>query len=297
MNGVGPTTGTSEPKPNPLEELPTLRTYKQDLAENVRGGDVSIASIALAEQRKRDTTVGVEKEVRTSKILVILISIFVLGGAITLAYVLFLRGNPVQDVPIEPALTLPKPLVQSQSQALFDVTGKNPDTAYKSLASKVKLASGPANSIEDVVLTKSDNLLSAEEFFTSLGIPIPERVIRFVDKKYMFGIYRGSGSSAFIMLRPTSFGPVFSEMLNWEGEMPRYIYPLLTGIPLSPDTQLTWDNYVVKNVDVREGKNSGGTILLLYSFLPDKSTLIIAPDLATFSEVLLRAQSPMPITQ
>ncbi|HEY4515295.1 MAG TPA: hypothetical protein VJJ22_04065 [Candidatus Paceibacterota bacterium] len=278
------------------EDLPNLRTYQQDMANSIKEGNLSIANIALAEQKRRAETKSVETETRGNKWLVFLIAIFVLAGTSVLSYALFLRQTKV-EVPPATTLTLPRPLVQTQKQTIFELGIKSSDTAYLDLALMVKTQSGTPNSIEEIIVSRDTVILNAEQFFNSVGIPIPERVIRFVDKRYMFGIYRLSEQSAFLILRPTSFGPVFSEMLNWESVMPDYLYPLLAGKTLPDGTKLSWENYVIRSVDVREGKTTNGEIKLLYSFLPDKSTLIIATNLNTFEEVLLRSQSPTPITQ
>ena len=139
--------------------------------------------------------------------------------------------------------------------------------------------------------------VSIEEFFVALDIKAPDRFVRFLDKRFMFGIYSLRDANAFLFVKPTSFGPVFAELLSWEKNMPEIFYPLLTGKKLSTDISLHWTDTIIRNVDARIAKMGSGDIILLYAFLPSKKELIITPSIDTFNEVLLRIQSPQPVTQ
>ena len=285
------------------DELPNIRTYKHDVADTLRQEDVSVATVAIQEQarryRKEEVT---QKELHTTKILVIVIGLLLFVGAVVLSYVIFLRERPAPEtIVITPSLSTP--LVPAELQTLFDVKDKSAELIYRELALKVQGAGLKADTLEEVipVLTiegqTAPKVLNIEEFFQALGIRPPDRFIRFLDKRYMFGIYTFRSTSAFILMKPTSFGPVFAELLAWETDLAEDFYTLLAGKTLPEGIKLVWSDTVIRNVDARVATDEKGEVMLLYAFLPSKEELIITSSLDTFTEVLLRIQSPRPVNQ
>src|SRR3989344_2360453 len=292
-----PINNTSKP-----DELSPLRTYKQDVAAGLGTEGTSIASIAIQEQKKREEeSLTGELESRLSKRLVVIIAALVVIGAIILSFVVFLYQQTPATVVI-PTATLPAPLLYAETQEQMSAAGKTAATLYKDVSAKLSGASLASGSINEVVLTKASSTpLSPQEFSTALDLGIPDKLIRFVDKKFMLGAYSFRTVRGFIVLQPFSYGSVLSELLAWEEDMPGQLVPLLTGKEL-PTTVGSWQDAVIRNIDVRLLKDAGGATLLLYSFLPARSSggaqlLIIAPDEELFAELLLRSQSPRPVLQ
>ncbi|HEY4483388.1 MAG TPA: hypothetical protein VI953_04420 [Candidatus Paceibacterota bacterium] len=287
---------------NTKDELSPLRTYKQDVAAGLGTEGTSIASIAMQEQKKREEeSLSGEKDSRLSKRLVVIIAALVIIGAMVLSFVVFLWQRPPAVV-VFPSDTLPAPLLYAETQERFVVSGKTSATLYKDVAAKLSGASFASGSINEVILTKASTTpLSAQEFSTALDLGIPDKLVRFVDKKFMLGSYSFRITRGFVVLQPFSYGSVLSELLAWEKDMPGELVPLLTGKEL-PATVGSWQDTVIRNIDVRVLKNTSGTTLLLYAFLPARSSdgtqlLIIAPDEELFAELLLRSQSPRPVIQ
>ena len=293
------------------EQIPNIRTFKHDLAETLGQEDVSVASVAIQEQQRRyqaeETTT---KEIRSSKTLVIAISALVFLGMLVLSYVLFLRQSPA-ITPVTLTPKIPAPLVQAELQTLFELSGKSPTTVYRELAGKVSASGHRPDTLEEIVpvLTSSSSTgalsetVSIEQFFQALDVRVPERFMRFLDKRYMYGIYTFRDTNAFLLVKPTSFGPVFAELLEWESEMPEIFYPLFTNKELSSTVvgpepgALVWNDEVIRNIDSRVARDGTGQVVLLYSFLPSKEELIITPSIDTFTEVLSRSQSPKSVVQ
>jgi len=286
------------------DDIPNIRTYKHDVAETLGREDVSVASIAIQEQTKRYSEAeATEKEIKTSKLLVTGIGILVFLGAMALAYIFFLRDAPDSSIPV-PTGQVPESLIQAEQQTLYDVAGKTPGNAYRELALKVKGSDLKPNTMEEIVPVETllnlptQKVLNIEEFLTHVGISAPDRFVRFLDKRFMFGVYTLRATDAFIIVEPTSFGPVFAELLDWEGRnLTELFYPLLTGKTLPVGSVITWSDSLIKNVDTRVGKLESGEVVMIYSFLPSKDKLVIASSLDTFNEVLLRSQSPKSVVQ
>src|SRR3989344_3922402 len=253
---------------NTKDELSPLRTYKQDVAAGLGTEGTSIASIAMQEQKKREEeSLSGEKDSRLSKRLVVIIAALVIIWAVV----------------VFPSDTLPAPLLYAETRERFVVSGKTSATLYKDVAAKLSGASFASGSINEVILTKASTTpLSAQEFSTALDLGIPDKLVRFVDKKFMLGSYSFRITRGFVVLQPFSYGSVLSELLAWEKDMPGELVPLLTGKELQA-TVGSWQDTVIRNIDVRVLKNTSGTTLLLYAFLPARSSdgtqlLIIAPD-------------------
>jgi len=285
------------------DELPNLRTFRQDVVDTLKSEDVSVATVAIQEQARRYREVETtEKEIRTSKVLVTSIGILVFLGAVALAYVIFLREAAPTQIPT-PTQTLLTSLLPAETRTLFDVTNKEEVVVYRELSLRVSGAGLSPNTLEEIIPIKTNlgdtsaHYLSTEEFFQSIGVKVPERLIRFLDKRFMFGIYALRTTSAFLLLKPTSFGPVFAELLAWEKESPYLFYPLFTAKNLSQKTQIAWQDRIIRNIDTRIATNSKGEVLMIYGFLPSKEELVIAADIDTFTEVLQRSQSPKPVSQ
>ncbi len=278
-------------------ELPNIRTFKHDLAQTLSQEDVSVASVAVQEQQKRYKAEEESvKEIHTSKLLVIITGILFFVGAVILAYVLFLHQSPTQN---QDVLTLtpniPEPLLYADTQTLFELSGKNSIAAYRELAGKITASGLSPNKLEEIIPTFNSKPVSVEEFFVALDIGAPDRLVRFMDKRFMYGIYAFRDTTAFLLIKPTSFGPVYAELLAWENSMPEIFYPLFTNKKL-PGT-FSWTDEIIRNIDARVARDGTGQIMLLYAFLPNKEELVITSSIDTFVEVLARSQSPKSVVQ
>lgn len=284
-------------------ELESLRTYKHDVAEGLRTEGTSVVSVALQAEAKRESeNETATKELRVSKRLVVGIVACVAIGAIVLAFVLFLyQRKPATSATPTPVIA--QGLIYAEKRELFDISKLTPAQAYKQLALKLSGAELRPGQMQEYVPYVASSTLSTQELFPALGIKAPDRFVRFLDKSYMVGTYSFRTTSGFLILRPISYGPTFAEMLTWENDSPKILYPLLTGKALTSSTvgpepgAMSWSDEVVKNIDTRVLRDSTGKLLLIYAFLPEKNTLVITSDLDTFNEILQRIQTPKSVTQ
>jgi len=293
-------------KANDGEEVAPLRTYGHDVAERLRREDTSVVSIAIQEQaRKAREVVTTEKEVYTSKFLAVGIVVFVLVGISLLTFVIFFYQASPAQTPSE--LLLTSPLIQADSRALFDIEDKKPAALYHDISLRISEAGLKPNALQELVpiksLTASSSAsLSIQEFFVATGIKITDRLVRFLEKGFMLGIYSFRNTNGFIVVRPISHGPVFAEMLAWEKSMPKALYPLLSGKQLSTENEMElkntdWRDEVLRSIDARVLRTASNQLLLMYAFLPTKNLLVITTSVDTFNELVLRAQTAHPVAQ
>lgn len=125
----------------------------------------------------------------------------------------------------------------------------------------------------------------------------------------MAGIVRaGESQYPFFILSVTSFGDTFAGMLTWEAMLPRDVEKLFPPYPAktidttlatstSPSatvattttlgSKIEFVDATVVNHDVRVYRDALGRDILLYGYW-DQATLVIARDVAAFTEILGR---------
>ncbi len=305
-----------------------IRTLEGDIAQTVRGQGLSVADIALAEQKRKAITTSEEipeppKESLGTWWVLGTILFLLLGGAVV-AGVLYLR--PGTDVPL--VETPEQAQFPADARATIDVTGMT----FDNFTAKIKeslLADAPLGTIRSVSLaqkmgTTTDTLtpISNGAFFALIKSRAPSRLVRSLEDSFVFGVATVDRPTAFLMFKTNSFETTFAGMLEWEPfiaedvpfitkeiVLPPAPEPIVVATstngtstiptasstpivaPPPPESEIgTFLDIVVKNEDVRALTLSDGTVRLLYSF-PDKNTLIIAENKEALTLILERLSS------
>ena len=162
---------------------------------------------------------------------------------------------------------------------------------------------------------ETKRLLTTERLFNVLEAHTPQALVRALKPEFMFGAHVFNGNSPFFVFKISSFDIVFSEMLQWEADLP-YDLALVFGLQgrgtskqlgpapsTSPTTSVeafpqpsatgvslyskSFIDAVLFNKDVRVLKNDSGKIVLLYAF-PNRDTLVITDNEETLREILYR---------
>ena len=256
--------------------------------EETTGKKSSLAQLAIEEQKRRSALEqsGYYKEARNRQYIILgVASLLVVTSMGLIIYNFFARTNvviptqkntseyiitpnSVQSIPFEPASTL--------------------SSRFSSAVTDVLIDSG---SIQAIRITKSDdkeNVVPINELFSTLSIFPPEELSQSLKEEYMIGIYGGKSNYAFLITRVNSFSASFESLLAWEKTSLPALYTLLTASARNPlDGGAVWKDVFIKNIDARILENRTQDIFLVYSFL-DKNTLVIAPSIDTFIEVVGR---------
>ena len=262
------------PLPLSDEGLPTLRTFKGDMAGAIKDNDISLSRMVMKEEEKRRIEgVKTATEGRKNSLALILALVLIAIGVGVLVYIFFAEktGDQKQDQNI-----LPPSLVFSDTQTIIDVTSLKPLDVKTRLA-VVEDENLRIGAIKNVILARTRAVgatnqvvpLLTEEAFISLGLTPSERLLRLLEPSFMFGIHSFKNNSGFILLKTNAYQGVFAEMLDWEPRMANDLYKIISGKELPASVkQAVWQDEVVSNIDSRILRNSSTTeTFLIYSFL------------------------------
>ncbi len=275
--------------PNP--DLKSLRTFQGDMQEHIEVKKETVATIAIAEQKKKiehNEPTYTEPQVRSSQtsrsglFVVVGIICLIIGGTISGAiYFLHTKSTDTPNVQIVKTLisftekkeiVLPTLEVGSLAAVLLQEQG-----SFKS----------EANSVLYTAFTNNGTEVKPADLFRLVAKNAGDALKRNISDA-MFGIYSYNTNEIFIMVRPEDFGIVYSGMLDWEstlgGNMSSF-FPLLKQHLTTNPSIFTDETY--KNKDVRVIRNESGKTVLLYGFI-DKSTLVITANENIFEAILSR---------
>ena len=290
----------SAPKRIPREPAPAVKTLRGDIARAVRSNEVSLAEIAVEEQRRRRASEqeSFVRKTRRWQFQVIAASITLLALGTALVTYFIVQRKSVPD-------TLPKPLEDARSLILPDryfpaEIGELTHMALGQLIATVISQNSLSPGMTHILLTKRgppliQNTVSSQEFFRTLG-NAPERLMQSLGDQYMLGtLTRQGGGDAFIVVSVESFEAALAAMLSWEEGSLSSVSALLRNSAL-PGKKLDWKDAVLKNTDARVLADERGELYLVYAFF-DKKTLVIAGSGKTFTELLSRFGNPTQVLQ
>ncbi|MFA7216515.1 MAG: hypothetical protein WC095_00835 [Candidatus Paceibacterota bacterium] len=264
------------------QKLKALRTYQGDMQELISETNASVATIAIAEQ-KRKVEKNFKEEVQKyevkNKFLVVLgITLFILG-IITIGTVYFFQSRGTEVVSETDktivAFSEKKPIITNTRQSVVSEIG-----------TQIKDWDMPANSVLFLDFTDSmENIIpsNVEKTIPLIGPTIPPNLLRSLKNDYMVGIYSFDKNVPFIILKSNDFGISFSGMLKWEETI---LKDLDFMFNLEGDTsEYTFQDESFKNKDLRIVKNKERQTVFLYSFL-DRETILITSNEDAFNALL-----------
>ncbi|MBI1975770.1 MAG: hypothetical protein HYS59_02105 [Candidatus Vogelbacteria bacterium] len=288
------------PAPQPEFTLPVVRTYKQDLKTTVAEKKVSLSGIAAAaaNRRERDTTLP---GTRLSKTLQALGAIAFVVVALGLIWYGIRYTNAPKTVPSSGAGDM---LVFAETGEDFDLTGRLPVDIRQFIAAALRTANIRIGSVHSLNFTVAGDgepptrfRAAAPFFLSAIESTVPDELRRNLAPEFMLGIFSFTRNTAFLILKPSRYEIAFAHMLEWETDISRDLYPILTGGPAAAETiAARFEDRLLRNHDARVSVGPDGVIRLVYSFI-DRQTLVIAPDIETFTEVLTRLGTPRPVSR
>ncbi len=278
-------------------KLKSLRTFESDIAEAMKGNKTSMVQMVLAEhnvkQEKEEIAVG-EKKAHNSfmwgSIVLIILSVGVIA---TGAWYIF-TGDTVLSL-LEPRVTASIFIEKSVEFKADELSTGKLRTVITEEVVNVAL---PPDAIEYLYLTEliepidpKENpyrqIADTERFSILVGGLIPPDMLRALEGEHMFGIHSWNGNQAFLLFFTNDFDSAFSNMLKWEKDLPDDFLPLIgTEVERSVYTA-PWEDYLVKNRDMRVLRDGSGAIVLAYTFF-GRDTLIISTSIDTIDEVIAR---------
>ncbi len=282
-----------------------LRTYEGDVAEFMSHRRTSVASIAIAENAKREKEKGEiaqndsvvatpEKNHGTKKILIVIVSfVFIIAG-ITGAYYLYSQSVLAPQTVIVQKSLKNISLIPSDSWVDITIDNLTPLQIISRVKSEISKSQSP-NTLKEIILTGRNNEQSVRvnsvEMIKIMGIDAPDILARSLASSWMLGEYSDANGNkdVFIVATHNFFQNAFAGMLAWENVMADDLKQFFGST--QPDSRLSghFTDGIIKNKDAREFRTETGNVLFLYSFI-DNTKLIITSREATLVEIISRLE-------
>lgn len=270
--------------PNP--ELKSLRTFQGDVQEHIDVKKETIATIALAEQKKKiennEPTYTERPKGSSHAGLFIAIGIICfIGGGIIFGGIYFLNTQKEADVTLQTEQVIIP--YTHKKEVVLDTTSA---AAFTSALILEKNSFNPeVNNVLYVSFMHGTSSLPASQTLNIIALHAGDALKRNISE-VMTGVYSYDTTEIFFLLRPDDFGIAYSEMLNWEsalgGDMAVFFPELQTHLGTNPSV---FSDETYKNKDVRVIRNNSGKIVLLYGFI-DRNTLVITANEKIFEAIL-----------
>lgn len=227
-----------------VSEVKPLVTYQSAIEEAMRGGDVSVVSIAAAEAKRRAQKGVAEPVVETEPVDYAAIAkkyAMILGGIVLIAAAasaigyLALRPTtvPIATDPSSPFISV------DQTSAVLATPGMAARDLVQKLdeeKKKVSLSLGliarhvPAfasSTIDGTVQVP----MSGQQFMSAIAPNIPDSLLRTIEPVFLLGTHVYDGNQPFLILRVDAYQEAFSGMLAWEIYLKNNLAPLFTYTP------------------------------------------------------------------
>lgn len=276
----------------PTSDVPSIHTYKGDVAEYVKKEGKTMADIAVAESVRTSGRLAekmvLPERARKARIVVVSVVVLVALSAVVL-WLAFGRGEP------EPV----SPYVSSnfQSRAIFvdgieeEVITLSEDSganAMRQVTNSLK-ANSPFLALYFEEAGKNGAVLTmkSQDFFPKMDIYPPGEFLRSLKDEFALGSI--AGRARFMILRTDYYAGAVAGLLKWEKTMEADLRELLDlSLPESTSgmssttpsmvKRYTFADLVIDNHDARVLKDGNGNTILVYMF-PNNETILITGNL------------------
>ncbi|MCK9351343.1 MAG: hypothetical protein WCT49_00320 [Candidatus Paceibacterota bacterium] len=284
-----------ESKAEDISALPTLRTYKKDVAGTIKDQKTSLVRMVLEEEKARAKRELNESPQSGKNLPLILFSVVFLLLSIGVVYYAFFRPVDKNNVFTELNVV---PLLGTEHNKEIVVTGKSAKDLSSEISRNINgdikldtiefvyFVNKDTVTTEDGV-TETKTILRIDDLFNILHIPIPQNLLRSLKTDYMFGFHNFNGNQPFLVLKTDYYDSAFAEMLSWEPTMLDDIYPLFRLLTADDLRGRAWVDVVAKNKDTRQLKDFSDETVLVYIF-KDQNTIILSTSENTLFEVARR---------
>lgn len=272
--------------PNP--NLKSLRTFQGDMQEHIEVKQETVATIALAEQKKKiehDEPTYTEREPKThSGLFIIIGTLCLVAGGLVFGGLYFLK---TEMQPTSTKTVVEKTLLPYTQKKDITLNTLDTPTFASALLQEQTNTQAEINSALYTKFTYQERVLTRDDFI-SLIVPQTQDALKRNILEVMPGIFSYDTNEIFFALKPDEFGIVYSEMLKSENTLAQNLSLFFPGLRqhLSVNPALFTDE-TYKNKDVRVIRNDAGKIVFLYGFL-DKETLLITANERIFEAILIK---------
>ncbi len=273
--------------------IPAIHTYRSDLDQAVHDQGASLASIMLAEKKKKEDSVEEieKKEVKKSATFVI-VGIILIALSIASVYIFKNAAEKASTVD-----------VSKESQSLYishdKVTHINAEgllgkETFGKVINKARAQAGNQGQIEELLFEKNNPpvTLSTIDFFTALGSGIPSTLLNAIDTNMTLGIYTTPNLDrhAFFIFGIKDYERALSGIMTWERTIIDdmfTIFNIQTNGEYSSIMQANFEDVVINNKNARIIRDIRGNPALYILFI-NKDLLVITDNEDAVQEITNR---------
>ncbi len=260
--------------------LPRLRTFADDLSEEIKKKGTTTASIVQAERERAAREIALDQDVgatvakyKNPALLVGTMLLIGVGAAVLLGAYFYSALVMPENVSQTPSIIFPNKVVSLTVPPYQEV----PDT----LALERFAVNLPLGEIERIDLTLEGATTTVRTLLETLGAPAT--LLREA-QSVMFGVHSFERNQPFIIIEVTQYDRAFGAMLTWEEEMGRSFGNFFKPVGGTVPPTLAFTDRVIQNIDVRVSQNEWP---ILYAF-PRRDVVVITTNQYTLQEVLTR---------
>lgn len=221
-----------------------LRTYEGDMAEILAHKRTSVATIAIAENKRKEgqevisnkTTEVKESSGAGRKVLLFILSLILIGAGVIGGYYLYTKSPLVTTKPT--TTYTPKPVIKSIIPAdrheSLSIDGKTRNELREELMRELQKQYEP-NTVTDIIVTKNTNgaknKVPLADMLNIMDITAPNILVKSFLPDWMLGIYTDEqgNNDYFVTANSDFFQDSFAGMLNWEKVMADDIRSYITN--------------------------------------------------------------------
>lgn len=220
-------------------QLPTLRTYKEDVKEAVRNQNISTARILLQEQKKKAEQVLHEEEttLKSGKNKVFFISSLILIALTGSVLGYYYYNNQKPQEPTSKIIIERPNFIEVEKQNEISITFKNKRDVLNEIKQFIisPIEIGKVNEL--LLVSTEDNFVNGERteektpitttnLFELIESRAPNSLIRSLGEEFMLGVYGLDVGEPFVLFKVIDFENAFASMLEWEPLMARDVQPI-----------------------------------------------------------------------
>jgi hypothetical protein len=293
-NGPTPTerSGPEERSRGTLN-IPTIRTFKNDVDDHIKENGITQFSIIEAERKReqersrtREDSHGVSR-IGWALFIVLLVFAFLLG---TSAYVL-LDGKLTKGVSSVSSTTPQAPPETTHSGVIVIHNGPRAETIADVIVvfTKTTLNNGSIRPLtwKFTDASSTEHIATSKELFQRMAPSSQVQLIRTLDDTYESSVASGVPPSGLYRFSIHSYASAFAGMLASEekigSELVSFTLPTRKTLPLDLSGR-TFRDMLIDSIPVRILQDDGGQTVLCYGF-PDRTHLLI-----TANEEVFRSQ-------
>ncbi len=271
----------------------SVRTFARDVAEQMKTNSASVVKVALAEQnRQREYETIVKDSKKQQIIFLILTFVFVVGGAILLAFAARSKQSQVSVPQMSTQQEKANSIVFSEQQEIIDVTDFSRAEIVQAIASRTEFVTEPGitNMITIITQGTSARTLYGSEFMSTIALNLPETTIPLLGNNFMIGIDGDNGFTPFLIVSFEKFDDVVNNFREWEPFLVQDMNRLLkinTGDQGIEVFSKPFQSEILFNKESRVLRDKNQGFVIGYTFL-DRNNLVITTNLKTIQEVISR---------